>query len=47
MRDRQKQRSIALSDSVIKEIKDVTKDCISLSGFIRLAIKGELERWKK
>ncbi len=44
---RNRQRSIAISDDMLKEIKTVTKGCISISGFIRMAVMKELERVKK
>lgn len=45
VKKRNRQRSIAISDNLINEIKDVTKDCISISGFIRMAIVNELEKY--
>lgn len=47
IKDRNRQRSIAISDNLIEEVKEVTKDCISVSGFIRMAIINELERCEK
>ncbi len=47
VRKRNRQRSISISDNLIKEVKRVTKGCISVSGFIRMAIVNELERVKK
>lgn len=47
VKKRNRQRSIAISDNLINEIKYVTKDCISISGFIRMAIVNELEKYKK
>ncbi len=47
VRKRNRQRSISISDNLIKEVKRVTKGCISVSGFIRMAVVNELERVKK
>jgi len=47
VRKRKRQRSIAISDEMLKEVKKATKGCISSSGFIRMAIMNELERRKK
>ena len=47
VRKRKRQRSVAISDEMIKEIKKHTKDCISVSGFIRMAVLKELERKRK
>ena len=44
---RNRQRSIAISDELLKEIKEVTKGCVSVSGFIRLAVVNEIEKFKK
>ena len=44
---RNRQRSIAISDDMLKEIRNVTKGCISISGFIRMAVMKELEKVKK
>jgi len=38
-----RQQSIALSDNLMKEIRDVTKGAISISAFVRIAIMNELE----
>ena len=47
IKKRNRQRSIAISDNLIEEIKKVTKGCVSVSGFIRLAITNELEKYKR
>ncbi len=47
IKNRNRQRSIAISDNLIKEVKELTRDCISVSGFIRMAIINELERCEK
>jgi len=47
VKKRNRQRSIAISDNLIEEIKKATKGCISVSGFIRLAIVNELEKYKQ
>ena len=47
VKKRNRQRSIAISDNLIKEIKDITKDCVSVSGFIRLAIRKEIDKQKR
>ena len=47
IKKRNRQRSIAISDNLINEIKTVTKDCISISGFIRMAVTNELEKYEK
>ncbi|HLC73892.1 MAG TPA: hypothetical protein VJH20_04630 [Candidatus Nanoarchaeia archaeon] len=47
VKKRNRQRSIAISDNLISEIKKVTKDCISISGFIRMAVVNELEKYKE
>ena len=44
---RNRQRSIAISDELIKEIKKATKGCISVSGFVRMAVVEKLERQQK
>ncbi|MFH1209946.1 MAG: hypothetical protein V1663_04110 [archaeon] len=40
-------RCIAISDELVLEIRKVTKDYISVSAFIRMALKNELEKYKK
>lgn len=47
VKKRNRQRSIAISDNLIKEIKKLTKDSISVSSFVRFAVSRELERFKK
>jgi len=47
VKKRNQHRSIAISYNLIQEIKKVTKGCISVSGFIRMAVVNELERRKK
>lgn len=44
---RNRQRSIAISNRLIEEIRKVTKDYISVSSFIRMAVVKELEKIKK
>ena len=44
---RQRARTIALSDELLQEIKKFTDDCVSISSFIRMAIKKELKRLKQ
>jgi len=43
---RKRHRSISLSDEMINDIRKATKDCISVSGFIRMAVKNELEKYR-
>ena len=47
IKKRNRQRSIAISDNLIKEIESITKGCISISGFIRLAVRNEIDKHKK
>jgi metal-responsive CopG/Arc/MetJ family transcriptional regulator len=47
VKKRNRQRSIAISDNLIKEIEEITKGCISVSGFIRMAVRNEIDRYKK
>ena len=44
---RNRQRSIAISDELIKEIKKATKGCLSVSGFVRMAVVEKLGRQQK
>lgn len=44
---RNRQRSIAISEDMVRDIKNATKCCISVSAFIRLAVKNELEKRDK
>jgi len=41
-----KQRSVGISDDLIEKIKYITKDYMSVSSFIRIAIIKELERYR-
>lgn len=43
---RNRQRSIAISDNLFAEIKKATRSCISVSGFVRLAVVEKLEKHK-
>ncbi len=47
VKKRNRQRSISISDNLIKEIRDFTKGSISVSSFIRLSVMKELERNRK
>ncbi len=47
VRKRNRQRSIAISDNLVGEIRKATKGAISVSGFIRMAVVNELEKIKK
>jgi len=44
IRRRIRQQSIALPDEMILEIKKITRGCISVSSWVRMAIVKELER---
>lgn len=44
---RNRQRSIAMSDNLIEDIRRTVRDHISLSSFVRVAILNELEKYKK
>ena len=41
---RHRQKSIAFSDELVDRIKRQTREAISLSGFIRLAVVEKLEK---
>lgn len=44
VKKRNRQRSIAISYDLIREIQKVTKDYISVSSFIRMAVIEKLEK---
>lgn len=44
---RNRQQSIAMSDAMIKEIRTITRDYVSLSSFVRMSVLNEIERRRK